>query len=229
MEQYKSPFEGEPRTDQKTDETGAMTFTVTTRTLTPLRARIVDGVTVLLILYIAVIGILVGIREHDPWAWVFLVGGPLAGHRVIRRWIAEEFETKTVMHFTDTTFAVKHGLAGAWESFDRRHAHRFALVQHDHARREQAEHEHGQRIDQTKGRATWRTPYYQESYFVSFEYLGQRNDLMAVYGRQEALAILARLKACDEVMESQARNGKGVPLNPRDEWGEQPGDIPETV
>jgi len=229
MEQYKSPFAGKPDTEQHIDDQGAMSFTVTTRTLTPLRARVTDAVTTLLVLYIALIGIVIGIRQSDPWAWVFLVGGPLAGSRVIRRWIAEECETRTVMRFTDTSFAVKRGLFGKWESFDRRHAHRFALVPHDRAREEQAAHEYEQRVDQTKGRARWRTPYYQDSFVVSFEYLGQRNDLITVYGRTEALAILARLKACDEVMEAQARNGKGVPLTPRDEWGEQPGDIPETV
>lgn len=229
MEQYKSPFEGEPRTDQKVDENGAMTFTVTARALTPLRARIVDTLTAALIFYVAALGIILGIRENDPWAWVFLTAAPLAGHRLIRRWVAEEFEKKTMMTFTADSFAAKRGLFGEWETFDRRHAHRFALVPHDRARAEQAAHEHEQRVDQTKGRATWHTPYYQESFVVCFEYLGQRNDLMAVYGRKDALAILARLKACDEVMEAQARKGKGVPLTPAQEWGEQPGDIPETV
>lgn len=229
MEQYKSPFEGEPRTEQTFDEAGHMSFTVTTRTLSPLRARIADGLTAALIAYVVLIGIAVGIREQDPWAWLFLCGIPLIFCRVIRRWVAHEFRQKAVMSFTDNSFSVKRGLRGKTESFDRRHAHRFALIQHDRAREEQLRHEYERQEDQLKRRTVWRAPYYQDSYVVSFEYLGQRNDLIEVYGRPQALAILARLKACDEVMESQARKGNGVPLHPRDEWGDQPGDIPETA
>ncbi len=229
MEQYKSPFEGEPLTTQSIDDNGNMTFTVTARALTPLRARIADAVAGLIVGYAVLVGIAVAVHANDPWAFLFFGGSAIACRKIIHRWVAAEFEKQTVMIFTGDGFAVKRGLFGTWESFDRRHNHRFALVHHDQAHAEQREHEHEHREDQMKRRVVFRKPYYQDSYIVSFEYLGQRNDLMAVYGRPDALAILARLKACDEVMEAQSRNGRGVPMTPAEEWGDQPGTIPETV
>lgn len=71
--------------------------------------------------------------------------------------------------------------------------------------------------------------WYANSFHVSFDYLGQRNDIMTVYGQKEAVAIATRLKACDDVLDALARRGQGTPLTPADEWGDQPGAIPETA
>ena len=43
------------------------------------------------------------------------------------------------------------------------------------------------------------------------------------------MAIVTRLNACDSVLDALARRGQGTPLTPADEWGDQPGAIPETV
>ncbi|MEY9328328.1 hypothetical protein [Sinorhizobium fredii] len=227
MARYTSPFDGAPWTRQYEDADGNLAFTIEARALTPLRARIADGCAGLCIAYHVVMGVVFGIREANPWWTIVMTGGALAGQGIIRSWIGEMCERRALMTITTDSFAVQRRRFGRWERFDRRHAHRFALVPHDKARREQAEHDYEQRVDQARGRPQFRTPYYQESYIVTFEYLGQRHDLMAVYGRKTALAILARLKACDEVVEAQARKGKGVALTPAQEWGEQPGDIPE--
>jgi hypothetical protein len=229
MAQYKSPFEGDPHTEQVIGPDGAMSFKITTMTLSPMRARIVDIIAGAVVGYMILIGIAVTIQQNDPWGLVFFCGGAVVLRRLIRRWIAEEFEARTVLTFTADSFTVRRGRSGRQDSFDRQHSHRFSLIQHDRAPEEQRQHEHEQREDQMKRRVVWRKPYYQDSYIVSFDYLGQRNDLMEVYGRKDALAILARLKACDEVMEAQSRKGKGTPLSPAQEWPVQPGDIPETA
>ena len=71
--------------------------------------------------------------------------------------------------------------------------------------------------------------YYQDSYHLAFEYVGQRNDVATIYGRPEAQAVLARMKSVDEVMTAHANRGDGTPLRPQQEWVEQPGAIPETA
>ena len=56
--------------------------------------------------------------------------------------------------------------------------------------------------------------------------LGKRVDIAAVYGLPPARAILARLKACDEIMDGKPGTGDGRVLSPKDEWARQPGDLP---
>jgi len=43
------------------------------------------------------------------------------------------------------------------------------------------------------------------------------------------MAVLSRLKACDEVMNNFAGLGDGEALNPSGQWSDQPGDLPEPV
>ena len=40
-------------------------------------------------------------------------------------------------------------------------------------------------------------------------------------------AIVARLQACNEIIEARTRQGRGAAINPADQWGHQPGDIGE--
>ena len=119
------------------------------------------------------------------------------------------------------------GWAG-WRSFDRKLQHRFALILHDKARRERDRHELEERKAQQSKKIIKKRRYYQESYHLAFEYVGQRNDVATIYGRPEAQAVLARLKGVDEVMTAHANRGGGTPLRPQQEWVEQPGAIPET-
>jgi hypothetical protein len=56
--------------------------------------------------------------------------------------------------------------------------------------------------------------------------MGHRHDVLDVYDKNRALAVLARFKACDDVMDNFARMGDGEVLHPSGQWGEQPGDLP---
>ena len=71
--------------------------------------------------------------------------------------------------------------------------------------------------------------YYQDSYHLCYELLGQRNDITEICGRPEAQAVLMRLRAIDDVINASARHGNGTAIRPGDQWVEQPGDIPETA
>lgn len=229
MSVYKSPFEGEPATAEARDEAGNACFKITCKTITPFRERIVDSLTSVVDYGLWGMGVLGLIQSRDPSVLIFLGGISLIGRRWYRRWIAEEFITSTTIMISEGAIAVQRGMFSGTETFDRHQVHRFALLQHDKAQDEQREHEHGQREDQSRREVELRKPYYQDSFFVVLEYLGQRHDLIEVYGRKDAMAILARLKACDEMAEAQTRQGQGLATRPQDEWGPQPGDIPDTV
>ncbi len=197
------------------------------RALTPFRAKLVDRSTP--ITTVAVFGTTVyGIIAATTQAWEVWVAGaalvatsyPAAGY-VYRRALARS----ATFEFTPDTFGVRR-LIG-WKRFDRRHPHAFSLLPHDKARDEHDEHDLATRKAQLKGEAIQKKRYYGESYHLSFDYLGQRHDLMTVYGHKEALAIQAELAAADQIMDGIARKGLGITLRPDDDWSEQPGDIPD--
>ena len=113
-----------------------------------------------------------------------------------------------------------------WVSFDRALQHRIGLVLHDLARQERDQHEH--KIEEARQSRKIVQPkrYYQDSYHLTYELLGQRNDIIEIYGRPDAQAAVARLRAIDDVLNARARRADGTPLNPGDQWVEQPGAIP---
>ena len=79
---------------------------------------------------------------------------------------------------------------------------------------------------QMKGKLRPGARWFANSFHL-LDYLGQRNDVLTVFGPKEAMAIVTRLNACDNVLDALARRGQGTPLTPADEWGDQPGAIPE--
>lgn len=110
-----------------------------------------------------------------------------------------------------------------WQTFDRRHPHRFVLVPHELARQEEDQIQHRQRM----GGSHRPTRYYSESYFVVLEYLGQRFDLAEVMGQRNANDILARLNLCDEYMKGIADARHILPTRPEHQWSGATGSIPQ--
>ena len=127
------------------------------------------------------------------------------------------------MCFTEKTFSILRG--NRWETFDRQLPHRFVLLPHDKTQAERDQHEYDQKKASLSGHAIMPVRYYGNSFIVCFEYLGQRNDILEVFGPKEAQAILTRLNACDSVMDAQSKKGSGTTFDPSDEWAKQPGDI----
>ena len=68
----------------------------------------------------------------------------------------------------------------------------------------------------------------QDSETVTVEMIEAAQKIARVsFTREEQQAIVTRLNACDNVLDALARRGQGTPLTPADEWGDQPGAIPE--
>jgi hypothetical protein len=115
-----------------------------------------------------------------------------------------------------------------WIVFDRTLPHKISFKIHDLARWERDQHELQILKAQQNKKIVQPRRYYQESYHFFYELLGQRNDITEIFGQPDAQALLTRMRAIDEVMNTRARRSDGTPLKPGDQWVEQPGAIPET-
>lgn len=223
----RSPFAGKPRTRALRRGKGrAGGYRIEAEFLTPLRARIADNAAILAAVSVGLYG---GARalslpydqlEHLGIALVLAVVSYPAGLWLCRRALRKSRQIEI------TPDTVRIGAAFGWKEFDRRLKHRFHLLPHDNARAERDRHDYLARKGQTKRSVRRLRKYYQESWHVVFEYLGQRVDIADVYGLPPARAILARLKACDEIMDGKPGTGLGRVLTPGDEWASSPGEIP---
>lgn len=224
LPKIRSPFAGFPETKEIT-KNGSLRFVIKPKTLTPQRAMIADFLGVTSALGSAYYCLMfVSLHPQTPgWAWIGAMVGPLLCMRFFQ-WIwralmksESRFEIDELV-FTKRRFPVSR-------TFDRSLPHKFALIPHDHAQKEKEKHEFEIRQASAKGKVISKRRYYGESFHLSYEYLGQRNDLLTVFGRKEALAVAARLKACDDVMNKHTGFDDGVALAPEHQWNDQPGEI----
>lgn len=223
----RSPFLGKPRTRRTTDLRGNPVILVTPDELTPLRAKVADflaGVSAMGLLAHLVSG-LSAVPALSATELGLAIGAPLALYPVIRgvyRWF---FTKQTRVMFTPTLFRVKRGLF--WVNFDRQLEHKFEMIPHDKTEVEREQHEYAARKAQLQGRAIKKRRYYGQSYHISFEYMGQRNDVLSVYGVQAARRIKERFELCDKVINLELSTAQGAPLKPEDQWDTTTGDIPD--
>jgi hypothetical protein len=221
------PLDGKPDTRELTDANGNSEFFVSLRVLTPLRAKLADKLgettacagTALFIL---------NALNHDAPA-MSLAGAAACWFLcpVFEKAWGETLKRNVRVAVTREQFRFRPFLR--WVGFDRALQHRISLVLHDLAKQERDQHE--RKIEEARQRRKIVQPkrYYQDSYHLTYELLGQRNDIIEIYGRPDAQAAVARLRAIDDVLNARARRADGTPLNPGDQWVEQPGAIPETA
>ncbi|MCB1864086.1 MAG: hypothetical protein KDG50_01535 [Chromatiales bacterium] len=131
---------------------------------------------------------------------------------------------KTRVLLTPTALKVK--TRQGWFAFDRTLTYHFGMLRHDRTREEQEDHDLRMRRAQKQGNIIRPKRYCAESAHIVFEHVGHRRDITKIYDRFRAAAVVARLKACDEVMNNHARLGDGEAMGPEDQWGDQPGDLP---
>jgi hypothetical protein len=218
------PFDGNPQTREEIDEDGNISFRVTGRVLTPVRAKIGDNLGTATACVVAALCILY-VAHHDRNVIVLLLAGSTWFLRpVFERLWREALRRKLHIVVTENEFRFRHWWQ--WISFDRALQHRFALVVHDLARWERDQHELQILKAQQSKKIVQPRRYYQESYHFIYELLGQRNDITEIFSRPEAQAVLTRLRAVDDVINARARRSDGTALKPGDQWVEQPGAIP---
>lgn len=222
-----SPFAGGPPTTMGWDENGTLTFTVTPREMTPERLETYEllGYTAILALMIAAFAVYWHFRaDASPWLLVAALVGPPVLVRIYALRLYDLLKKRTEVVFTPTEFRVARHWG--WAVYDRTLTHRFVMMRHDRTREEEEKREMEARKAAQEGKIINPPRYYSDSFHIVFEYLGQRHDVLDVYDKNCALAVVSRFKACDQVMDNHARMGEGEPLNPDDQWGRQPGDVP---
>jgi hypothetical protein len=221
------PFDGKPRTREETDDNGNLAFRVEARVLTPLRARLADrlGETTAAVL-VVLMGLYILENDLPPTGLLFAAAFWFTHPLCEKAW-REALKRTVEMVVTADQFRFRRGIR--WITIHRVLRDRFALVIHDLARHERDRHELEIAKAQKRKKIVQPKRYYQDSYHLCYELIGQRNDIIEICGRPDAQAVLMRLRAIDDVINGRVRRGNGTAIRPGDEWVEQPGAIPETA
>ncbi len=137
----KSPLTGRPPTRQTTDEAGLLSFKVTPRELTPIRAKLANGISSVIGLGLAAVNFIPLLQERHLYLQdlVAAIGVTVLGYYLLR-WVTLEACRVTTRIELRMDQAKVRRLSG-WESYDRRIEHRFVLLPHDEAEHEQRCHD----------------------------------------------------------------------------------------
>ena len=221
-----NPMKGFPKTRPIIGQSGVIGYCIRPRVLTPARARIADalGTAMTLTMFGASGSALYLTQQSDPYIWAAGLVGPLLLRTPLRRVWRQILKRRYKVLISANTVAVRR--LWGWRRYDRTLPHRFQILPHDKARDEAESRDRRLQQAQRRGQTLTLPRYYAEGFHVVFQYVGHRRDLMTVLGKKEALAILDRLKACDERMNNAARPGDGPALSPETQWSPQPGGIP---
>jgi hypothetical protein len=227
QERMISPFQGKPVTVTRTAPDGAQEIAVTITALTPEGAKLLDDLNALCPVLLTGL-YLWGVLNAD-FSNPYLVAGGFVAVCIVSVillvYLRGLITVTTVTVFKPAGFRVYRG--GAWEVYDRTLTHRFLMMKHDYPRQERESHDLRIRRAQAQGRIISPKRYDEDSFHIVFEYLGQRIDIATVYEQKHAMAVAARLKACDKLMDTKGL-GDGEVMSPDEQWGEVPGKLPGT-
>ncbi|MFD2644123.1 hypothetical protein [Pseudomonas japonica] len=222
----KSPLSGNPPTRALTDEAGRLAFRVMPREITPFRAKLADGISSALGLGLMVASMtaISDWRHPDLSVLVAAFGSAALASWALRFAAREALKTTTQIELSLDSIRVKRVLG--WARFDRCLEHCFALLPHDQAERERRRNELDTRFAATQGQVVQMPVYYGDSFHVVMVYAGHRVDLLSIYGRQRAAAVVARLQYCDRQLEQEAKRlGAGNNPHVDADWHHSPGGL----
>ncbi|MGG6351652.1 hypothetical protein [Pseudomonas putida] len=222
----KSPLEGRPSTLQLTDENGRLAFRVMPHELTPLRAKLADGISSLcgLGLFAGSIATMPDWRHPDLSVLVAAIVGAAMGSWVLHFMARQAFRITTRIEMDLNSIRVRRVLG--WTTYDRRLAHRFCLLPHDRTELERRSNELATREAAARGEVVQQPIYYGDSFHVLLAYEGHRVDLLSVFGRKPAASVLARLQYCDRLLEQEAKHvGAGDNPHVDGDWHQSPGGL----
>jgi len=220
-----SPFDGEPKTETFTDQHGNPAFRIKAETITPEGVKRAEFWAGLSVLALWGFGFYVLIQNPDAPspAWFALLVGPPFAYRFFEKFWTFSYIQQTWIEMTIDQFRVKR--FPGWQVFDRTVEHKFELYPHDKKRAEKDANEFAIRRAQARGQVIAPKRYYGDSFHVVFKYLSQRNDIVTVYGRNEAAEILSRLIDCDKRLNKLSAMGDEAAFNPDEQWNKGPGEI----
>lgn len=222
----KSPLEGRPATFALTDEDCRLMFRVMPHELTPFRAKLADAISSLcgLGLCAASLVAMPDWRHPDLSVLAIVIGSAAVASWALHLVARRSFRATTRIELNLDSIRVRRVLG--WERFDRRLEHCFALLPHDHTERERRSNELDTREAAARGQVVQMPVYYGDSFHVVLVYGGHRVDLLTVYGRQQAAAVVARLQYCDRLLDQEAKRlGAGSNPHVDADWHHSPGGL----
>lgn len=110
-------------------------------------------------------------------------------------------------------------------TLSRMQKHKFLARPHDKAPQEQRLNDHIKELARRKGKTITRAPLYGESYHIVLNHMGQRNDLLEIYGKTASRDVVSALTLCDEYLNTVLDMGDGAKLDKDDEWHDSPGGL----
>jgi hypothetical protein len=223
---FVSPFAGGPPTVMGKDDKGNPTFTVTPKEMTPHRMKAFESLSRLSTLAFCAGGLVLWARgsSQDLGTLAVAIGIAVACAKVLGALYYRMLLKTSEVMFTPTQFRIRGD--DGWTVYDRTLTHKFVMLRHDKTRDESEDRDMRMRRASQQGRVINPPRYFSDAFHIVFDYMGHRHDVLDVYDKNRALAILARFKACDDVMDNHARLGDGEVLHPSGQWGEQPGNLP---
>lgn len=221
-----SIFAGKPVTTAFTSKKHGVGYRIVIRELTPLRAKALDSLAWIWFVLMAYVIFIISENTHQYGQAGLTIGGIifLIFLSITGLIYFHIFLKKTTIIITGKLFCVK----SFWGSkkYDRQLRHKFSLLPHDKAQEEKISLDLKVREAQARRKIISPKIYYGKSYHLVFEHMGQRRDITTIFGHNDALAALARLNACDQVINAKTGSGDGTATDPIDQWGEQTGEIP---
>jgi len=225
----RSVLDGFPKTIDGKTKDGQEKLTVMPTAIVPrmakisdITAKIVCGLSVPATIYEAFL-----IQLNEPWHYFGLLGLPVAAYLGTKWYLRHLFTFTKRFEFTPELFIVRRVLLSNIV-VDRSLPGKFTLYIHN-AAQEEKENIENKKANRVK--RWWNLPirvYYGNSYHLAYEYMGQRIDIMTIFGSKKANLILSRLNNCNRIMDGYASKGQGQALRPEDEWDGQSGQLNDT-
>lgn len=221
----RNPFSGYPRTRIRRDARGRKWYVVDIRYLSPLGARIGDGLGKALSVALF-FGALYGLAKYDItawWLWLPALIAPLALKDLWRCFFRQ-------MLRAHRRVALSAGLIRiSGKTFDRNRVRGFIPRPHPWAITEQRRHTHEQRKAQRAKNPPEPAPLYygEETMLITCVFAGGSRDICAVFGLKERSAILLRLNGINDALNAESGAGTGHPIEPAADTPAGRGGIPE--
>lgn len=217
--------DGGPVTKEGKDEEGKTKITINVKFITPFMARMADYATIATTGAIAMLSIggAISIQEASPVQRLVITTLPLPAYIFAKYVFYNALSRTRLVAFTPETVGFSKGFKTHY--FDRNLGVKFGIREHPKADLEATKIE----LRETKRKVRWYTrpikPYYQKSYVLVLEYMGQPNIIAVIYGLENAQKIVARLTAVNEIIRSYGESAQGVATSPEQDWGKTAGGL----
>tara|TARA_R110002110_G_scaffold257206_2_gene473146 strand:+ start:3519 stop:4226 length:708 start_codon:yes stop_codon:yes gene_type:complete len=220
-----SPFKGGPSTKFKRDKKGEPQLSVSASALTPFGTRIVNWASGCAGIAALSGGFYTMAMESNFTGDALGTVLAFAASSVPVTWLTlkQVLKSSATVVFTATHIEIRKFMGG--RRFERAYPHAFVLLPHDKTATEKERHAF---LDRKRPPQWWslqRKKYYGKSYHVVLTHLGERYDVLTVYGQKKAVKIQARLQACDVVMNGVDFSDGGIALSPETDWATDAGGL----